>query len=98
MPNLDNCSYCYIKVKELNLNLFKQELLCNKCNSGDSILINKNQIVELKKIITTHIKKIDTLELNENNILLINDFLFEYGKIFLHGFNNMKSLKLINHG
>ena len=98
MPNFDNCSYCYKKINTLNLNLIKHQLMCSKCNSGNSIIINNKVLTQLKKMISTHITKIDTINLNDSDILLINNFLYHYGKIFLHGFTNIKSLKLDYHG
>ena len=85
MPNFDNCSYCYKKINTLNLNLIKHQLMCSKCNSGNSIIINNKVLTQLKKMISTHITKIDTINLNDSDILLINNFLYHYGKIFLHG-------------
>ena len=90
MPDFIDCSYCHAKVKN--------NLICNFCRNHYSLNMNSNQIEGIKLLIKTHINDIGKLNLLNNDILIINNYLYNYGMLFLHGFNNIKSLKVDKNG
>ena len=90
MPDFTNCSYCHEKIKN--------NIICNFCSNQYAVVMNNNQIEGVKLLIKTHINDIGELNLLSNDILIINNYLYNYGTLFLHGFNNIKSLKVGKNG
>ena len=90
MPDFTNCSYCHMKVKD--------KLICNFCSSRYCIDMNYKQTKGVKQLVKTHIDKIITLTLLDDDISVINNYLFYYGMLFINGFNNIKSLRLGENG
>ena len=90
MPDFTNCSYCHEKVKN--------NLICSFCSSRYDINMDYKQVEGVKKLVVTHINEIVNLKLLDEDILIINDYLYSYGMLFLYGFDKIKSLKIGKNG
>ena len=96
-PNTILCAICDNQINEAYYNKSIGQLVCINCNQDKKLKLNNNTIKLIKKLESTHINKILTINNYDNNdIRLINKFFINYITYHIFDISKIKSLQLIN--
>ena len=95
-PVSNNCHNCENELSSAFYNIKSGFLDCKNCQSVESLNINSNTFLLMKKISKTHIKSLNEIEFFENTLELIKKYLIKFMEFHIHGMQNIKSLTFLN--
>ena len=95
MPNLKNCSKCFLEISQGAIDNYTGELVCTKCVTQSQIHLEKNSFIILQKITDLHLDDLKSLKIEKNNIINPIRFLDLFTSFHIEGLKRVRSMDMV---